>query len=437
MRKTFLTVLAITTSLLLSTSRVNAYPEELPVNGDGKLNSMAMAGSAVVSGGSAVAVNPAGLANTKEISANLAGNLMLLSLQAPANGPMTESSSFSVAPLFYLGAGFRLHEMIVVGLNAYLPAGSGATYENIDYSDFNIPGFTGMEPKDWSGTLMIMEMGPAIAFNFPYDIKLGAGYRINYFSQSFDGYSAESLTGTVMVVDNDMGLDGWGYTGFRVGIQWDPIEVFHVGVAYRSEVEADLEGSNNMAATTPLGELELDFDVSTTETYADKLSFGLGYDPIPKKLTLVFDYELDMYEPRNEQYTVVAKSAELQQLIGQEEMTKEVEEHPDNRHTFRLGAEYWVLEPLAIRAGVAYQTQAKKVDYHNPNSGGAPAGYILGAIGGGYQVIDTLRIDLAYNFVYSGGDVPQNLDNPTGFAVPGDYMAMANHISLGVELITE
>jgi long-subunit fatty acid transport protein len=324
--------------------------------------------------------------------------------------------------------------MIVVGLNAYLPAGAGASYENVDYSGF---GFPGLEAKNWDGAMLVMEMGPAIAFNFPYDVKLGAGYRINYFSQSFAGYSAESLAGFVIPVENDMSLDGWGYTGFRVGIQWDPIEVLHLGVAYRSAVEADMEGTNRMAATTPLGLLELDLNVSTTATYADKLSFGIGYDPIPDKLTLVFDYELDLYEPRNDQYTVVATSAELQPLLGQEEMTKDVEEHPDNRHTFRLGAEYWVLEPFALRAGIAYQTKAKQVDYHNPSSGGAPAGFIVAGLGGGYQVIDTLRIDIAYNFVYSGNDVPQNLDNPTGFAVPGEYEAIVNHVTLGVELITE
>lgn len=439
MRKNYLATLTVVTFLFLSTSIANAYPEELPVNGDGKLNSMAMAGSAIVSGGSAVAVNPAGLANTKEISANLAGNLMLISLQAPANGPMTEFSSFTPAPLFYLGAGFRLHEMIVVGLNAYLPAGAGASYKDVDYSGFDFPG---LEAKNWDGAMLVMEMGPAIAFNLPYNIKLGAGYRINYFSQSFKGYSAEEFLpelfpGVLTPVENDMSIDGWGYTGFRVGVQYDPIEVLHFGITYRSAVKADLEGSNDVVAPPPFGPDPIETDVSTTATYADKLSFGLGYDPIPEELTLVFDYELDFYEPRNDQYTVVAKSAVLQELLGLEELEKVVEEHPRYRHTFRLGAEYWVAKPFALRAGVAYQTQAKQAAYHNPSSGGAPGGIILVGLGGGYQVIESLRIDLAYDFVYNSGDVPENPDNPTGFAVAGEYTAMLNHITLGVELTTD
>lgn len=425
-----------TTILLFSLSSTAwAFPDDMPVSGDGRGNAMVGAGSAVASGGPAIASNPAGLANVKNVSASLAGDLLMISLKAPANGPMTKSSSFSLAPLFYLGGGIRLHELIVVGLNAFLPAGSGAAYPDVNLSgyDLSVPN---PPKKDWAGSLMIMEFGPAIAFNLPYHLKLGAAYRINYFAQSFSGYSPTPIsipnlpTSLLVPVEQDMSLSGWGYTGFRVGIQWDPIEVFHIGIAYRSSVKADLKGANKTIArmgTAMGGNIQGELDVKTTTTYADKLSIGLGYDVIPKKLTLVFDYELDLFQRNAKEYTLTVTDE-----AGND--TKQVvKENARNRHNFRLGGEYWVIDPLAIRAGIAFMTNPKPVEYHNPNTGGAPASSVVAGLGGGYKVIDNLRIDLAYTLVYSEGEVSKDNPDLTPYALPGKYLGMINQITLGIE----
>lgn len=118
------------------------------------------------------------------------------------------------------------------------------------------------------------------------------------------------------------------------------------------------------------------------------------------------------------------------------EMENAIEERPYNRHNFRLGCEYRVIKPAVIRAGFAFQSKAKKTEYHNPNSGGAPAPYYVATLGGGYWVMEeTLRLDLGYTFVYSADEVPERAE-PRPFAVPGDYTAMLNYVYFGAEFVT-
>lgn len=111
-----ISVFFITSALCVIVSgRAFANAYDIPQNMNADLNGTAGAGTANVSGGGSIAVNPAGLASVKNFESGMTFNLLIGTYRAPANGPYSECATDNYAPLGFFDIASRL--------NSYLPAG--------------------------------------------------------------------------------------------------------------------------------------------------------------------------------------------------------------------------------------------------------------------------------------------------------------------------
>ncbi len=384
---------------------------DLTLGFNSRANSMAHAGTASAEGAYAIGVNPAGLARINKLQIEATFNPMFVQRTAPANGPMTSiEGSSGMSPLFYIGGAYRISDLITVGLNVFTPAGGGALYEDINYG---VPGLAG---KDFGGSLFFVEGGPAVAFNLPANLSLGIAYRIDYVKQTFSMYDMSKADQGVFPYQ-ELDVSGNGRQGFRIGLQWDPIERLHIGVSYRNQVEIDTEGTTTL---TGAGPAPMELDTEAVGRSADKIIAGITYDIIPGKWLAAVDYMQVKYS----NYDKILIKIDM---MGQTVETPMYQKYEDS-NAVGVGTEYFINPKMPIRAGVHYSASFFNKDYHTPAAGFCPGPTLTLGLGTGYQLTDTITLNVAYNMVKNSGTIEQSdqgLHN-----VAGDYELDANYFSL-------
>ncbi|MBK6810061.1 MAG: hypothetical protein IPG81_14395 [Sandaracinaceae bacterium] len=137
---------------------------------------MGMGGAAVgyVGDASALFHNPAGLAQIGRYHLILDVSLLVGDLQAsPVVGAENITSERTVAPAFLVGAAFRVHERVTLGVGVFPVAAAGGEYR------YTQPG--GSAPVVDRTSLNFFEFTPAIAVNIDeIGLRIGASYRITY-----------------------------------------------------------------------------------------------------------------------------------------------------------------------------------------------------------------------------------------------------------------
>jgi long-subunit fatty acid transport protein len=216
---------------------------------------MGMGGTAIgyVDDPSAGFHNPAGLQHVTGFS--LIGNFSLLlghveGSPDPSPDARSITSQLTVAPFPLLGAAYRVHEWITVGL-AVFPVASGAGAYEYD----NVAG----NPTEDELRLVFIEGTPLVSVNVPKDLwlpgllSLGVGYRIDMVDFS----RTKGPPGNPAVIDLD--LTGFSFTGFRVGLQWEVNENWSFGAVFRNHIEVDASADDGTALGQEASDPELTF----------------------------------------------------------------------------------------------------------------------------------------------------------------------------------
>lgn len=225
----------VATLTLLASGHASANLLEVGVNAGAKLNGMGGAGSAHVSGATATVVNPAGLAETGQLDANVSFVGMYGTSQAPANGPDTDVHATSFVPLPMITAAYRLTDRVAAGLFFYTPSGAGGTFDGVNY------GVPGLPPRPFGLTMYDFEAGPVLACRLPWRINLGVAYRVSWIRGSLNAYDPSSLgSGSPLYAQTSM--SGTDFTGFKIGAQANPIGRLKLGLVYRTPITVDLSG---------------------------------------------------------------------------------------------------------------------------------------------------------------------------------------------------
>lgn len=399
---------ALLVSCLSIAHEAHAGPIDLP-NTNARVVAMGGTGAGHIDTSVAMVLNPAGIGHVKKFQTEATINNLVITLQAPANGPNTKVKSMTYGPMFFLGGTYRPHKWVAVGLYGHTPAGGGASYKDVNYNIPNLPG------RDFGGTLMMMEFGPTVALVLPFNLRIGVGYRISYAMQGFEGYQIvpnPAPPPDTLAMTNDMKLSGWGYTGVRVGVQYQPIKPLHIGVVYRSPVKMKLKGSNEIGFFGVPGTQKL--DVKSTMTYTDRLTVGVSYEILPDMLLASVDYNAIFYG----RYKSTRMSVE-----GQTEDTV-MREKMRHSHLLAAGFEFMVIPSLALRLGFEFASNHNNEDYHNSMSTGSPGHNYTVAAGVGYRVWRQLKLDLTYACIINNGDVTEQTD----YNLVGEYKAVIHFI---------
>jgi long-subunit fatty acid transport protein len=235
-----------------------------------------MGGTAIgyVNDPSAIFHNPAGLARIGSISLLADFSLLLGRINGSPDvefgEPINTESELTKATFFLLGGAFRITDWFVAGIGIYPVASAGGAYK---YEKGN-------EEIEDETKLFFLEISPAIAFELPGRVTLGAGYRVTIVRLT---RTKENLDSGDVV--HDFKLKGTNFLGFRVGAQWEAIkDHFSIGVSYRHVTNTETTTDKGTALMLK-GE-----DISTTFTLPSRLGFGARGDIVGLGIALDFEY---------------------------------------------------------------------------------------------------------------------------------------------------
>ena len=126
----------------------------------------------------------------------------------------------------------------------------------------------------------------------PWRIDLGVAYRVTYVRGSLKGYDPASLaSGTPMYAETNM--SGTDFTGFKIGVQANPVGRLKLGLAYRTPITVDLSGKTKVTDVTTGTTAEM--DITAQVRNVDKLLAGATYEWIAGVLLTSLDYERQFY----------------------------------------------------------------------------------------------------------------------------------------------
>lgn len=331
---------------------------------------MGMGGAAVsyVNDPSAIFHNPAGLQGTKRWSVLGDVSPLFGGIRATPNKPgpaypdvKDKESKTTIAPFFMIAGAYRLTEWMTAGFGVYPVASAGAEYE---YK--SLGGKTEDRTK-----LVFIEAAPALSFQLPGNVALGASYRMTYVDlERFQGSDTNKYL--------DFKMTGTNFLGFKLGAQWQPIKSVQLGLTYRHKTVTTVENDSGIALTKEFT------DISTKFVLPTRFIAGARYDFDVLPLGLSSDVE---YALNSQNTEAPFKGTDSK---GVKTSVPNVFRWTD-AWTVRLGAEYRLLDrKLPLRIGGVWDQKTSNPAY--PTAFGTPPGdtYIatagLGWDAGDWQV---------------------------------------------------
>lgn len=343
---------------------------------------MGMGGAAVgyVGDASSLFHNPAGLAQIGRYHLLLDVSLLVGDLQAsPVVGAENIGSERTVAPAFLVGAAFRVHERVVLGVGVFPVAAAGGEYR------YDRP-MDGMPTVDHT-SLNFFEFTPAIAVNIDeIGLRIGAAYRITYVQ--LERSRIPSPDAEVVRPNLQINASGMDFLGFRLGVQYQPPQHpnLQLGLNYRHKTTTTVESSGDVYALgLPLGDVE----ASSNFVLPTRLEFGARYDFGEPDVNgnyiagAAFDF-IYAFNSQNDASGFRIGGIELVQVFDW-----------TNGITTRLGGEFRVYDRrIPLRLG--YSFDGKTSNPRFPTAFGTPAAAThIATLGAGYDA-GPWELNLAY-----------------------------------------
>ncbi len=316
--------------------------------------------------------NPAGLQGVRGLS--LIGDFSLILGKIRASPTTTDNlpSRTVVAPFFLLGGAYRLGRWLTVGLAGFPVASGGAEYR------YPV-GRT--NPVTWSDKtdIVFFEVTPMLSLNVPRDrfvpgkLAFGAGYRLDYVTFTRERGEPEQLQFL------NLNMKGTSFTGFRLGLQYQPIDAIKLGVVFRNKVVVTTRADTATVLTAEATDASLDFVLPA------KLGFGVRSDV--GRLGLATDVEW-AFQSQNRRPPLAGT------LMGQKAEVPNVFDW-QNGVTLRLGAEYraGARQRFPLRIGYIFDSRVSNPAY--PSAFGTPPASTRTFTAGAGYVQETWQINLA------------------------------------------
>ena len=332
--------------------------------------------------------NPAGLTAIDSFGLTVTAMPVFAKLEGPfpnlATGQPDQHESEPIfAPLGAVSAGYRVHEKVVVGLAAFVPAAFGADYKGAALG------------RDAKATAFAAEFQLPVAVSLTDDLSVGAAYRVTFARLSLE---VPDVLPPLTIVDSETTMTGFNFTGFSLGARYRISETVRVGVAYRSKVVVDVDGEREyLNSTAPPLEQSSEFPLPHT------FKVGTEFRLLDDKLTLAVDGAYWVYSDSHDESPENMRARAWDDSIGGS-----------------FGAEYWVSEQIPVRAGFTAYNSATNAGSAIPF--GIPPGMVY-AVGAGSGIkLGSVDLDAGVGYEVFAGDTVSAADNPTG---AGEYSGKA------------
>jgi long-chain fatty acid transport protein len=393
------TTLMALCAILASTNVVTAGGYDTPILYSAR--HMGMGGTAIgyVNDPSALFHNPAGLSHTRFISLTANVSPLFGSLQSsPDNGllgpAVSTRSEPAFAPFFLVGGSFRVTDWMTFGMGAYPVASAGAEYKYENKKTGNI--------TTDKTELVFIEITPAVSFDLPGNLRIGAGYRFSIASlERFKGggKANPALLDTLNTSKYlDLDLKGLNFAGFRAGLQWQPIPELQLGVTYRHKTTTTLEGDSSNILYVNYGKTSMDVVLPS------KLGAGVRYDAGPLGLALDFEWT---FNSQNGTSTLHGESLDGNTNNDQ---AQPLPSEWSDAMTVRIGTEYKLMDNYRIRMGYIFDDKTGNEKY--PTAFGTPPTPTHSMTAGfGYEA-ENWETNVAYAYRFGSTSVDSPTEDP-------------------------
>jgi long-subunit fatty acid transport protein len=313
---------------------------------DGESARAAALGDAVVGRAgdtSAIWLNPAGIADLSRTTLTVLGHAAYLRVDQARTGDASTASERAIG-----GYGLSLVvplpgpdwlRRVHLGASVHVPSSGIITVEAGTRDDVPIAPMYGTRLER---TAASFALGIALPGNV--DIGIGATVAPTLIAPTYVSYDARRGTsvddGVIVRLDRDVQFGG----SFSLGLRWQPVPAFGVGLVYRGAVGLRAQGPINLRAGSVLADDPLDFvDFFSPEQAAAGLSFQLS-----PELSL----STDLTWLRWSSYLTVHDHAPSPPWHDTVNLSAGAEYVVDRWAAFRLGYA-WVPSPVPAQIGVS------------------------------------------------------------------------------------
>jgi long-subunit fatty acid transport protein len=295
----------------------------------------------------------------------------------------------------FLGFALRLHERVVFGSGIYpvFPQGVSSKFRPA--------------PEQYPNTVAtnkaanaLVEAGEALAIRVFDNLSLALMWRITYMTQKVSTPVATGLApaGVLLdpardpsnpsVVNAKQDITGYNFKGFQLGVLYKPLPNLRLGFSYRSRV--DVWGDGNTTTTLAGRKIDIPTKAGLNNPHAFRGGFALS--TLNNKLLVAGDFKYLLYAEAWKRIKQVRTNP------GQMPMASYTPAYWYNSWVVELGAEYKVLDMVAVRAGYTVLKSATNPDYAPAFV--APPGYShLVMSGVGVKLGAHFDVDVAAGFL--------------------------------------
>jgi len=301
--------------------------------------------------------------------------------------------NFGVLP--FLGVAVRLHERVVFGSGLYpvFPQGISSKFRPA--------------PDQFPNTVAtnkaanaLVEAGEALAIRVFDNLSLALMWRITYMTQTVSTPVTTGLlpAGVLLdpsrdpsnpsVVNAKQSITGFNFKGFQLGVLYKPLTNLRLGFSYRTRVDVWGEGTT----TTAVAGNKINIPTEGGLNNPHALRGGFALSVLHNRLLLAGDFKYLFYAD------AWKRIKQIRTNPGQEPMASYTPAYWYNSWVVELGAEYKLLDWVALRTGYTILKSATNPDYAPAFV--APPGYSHLVMSGlGVKLSDHFDVDFAAGFL--------------------------------------
>ena len=318
----------------------------------------------------------------------------------PLPGDGSTNEDVLVPNLYYAA---ELRERLHVGLGINAPFGLSTQYD-----------------KDWPGRyhaldsdLVAINLNPSLAYQVSDHLSLGAGLNAQYADAELTSAvdagglcQAQELAGNVpagtctasgLAPQASDGLaeingDSWGF-GFNLGLLYQPIDGTRVGLAYRSQIDQDVEGEADFALPQgadflTAGGAFVDADARADLTMPDSASLAIAHQ-VGERMTLLASVT----------WTGWSDFEELRIEFDSNQPDSVTTEQWDDTYRVAAGLDYRATDRWTLRTGVAFdESPIPSPERRTARIPGNDRYWL--SVGAGYRLSERLSFDIAYSHIF-------------------------------------
>ncbi|MDI1361953.1 OmpP1/FadL family transporter [Methylotenera sp.] len=296
-------------------------------------------GGAVAEDASTIFFNPAGM--TYIPGTQIVGAIHLIKPTAEFNGSISstgklggnggDAGDLAFIPNFYYKV--DLTDTVKFGLGVNAPFGLKTEYDSTWMGRF----------QAIKSEVKTININPAIAFKLSDQLSVGAGISAMW--------AKAELTSAVNTAGDPIAKiegDDWGF-GFNAGVIYQATADTRLGLAYRSKVQQNLQGTSqsSFTALNSLPNRTLNTNVTADLTLPETFSVN-AFSSINDKFDLMADVT----------WTRWSRFKELNVIRANESSLSATTENWSNTMRYAVGANYHYSGDIKLRAGLAYDQEA-------------------------------------------------------------------------------